>query len=313
MEHSETILITGGRGLVGSAIKDIVGNNTKYHFTNSREADLSQYQDCFNLFKKYKPTKVIHLAANVGGLFKNINEKVDMLEKNIEINLNVVKCSHIFGVKRFIGCLSTCIFPDKTTYPINETMLHQGPPHYSNDAYAYAKRILEIQCTAYREQYGSNFICIIPTNIYGPNDNFSLMDSHVIPGLIHRCYLAKQSGEDFIVSGTGKPLRQFIYSKDLARLMVWLLDQPNINESLILSPDPEDETSIGMIAELIAQEFDYLDKLRYDTSKSDGQYRKTADNDRIKKLYGELNLMEISDGIKRTVRWFRENYDQCRK
>ena len=91
------------------------------------------------------------------------------------------------------------------------------------------------------------------------------------------------------------------------------IDQPNINESLILSPDPEDETSIGMIAELIAQEFDYLDKLRYDTSKSDGQYRKTADNDRIKKLYGELNLMEISDGIKRTVRWFRENYDQSRK
>lgn len=309
----EKILITGGRGLVGSAIKNIVKNDTNYHFTNSSEADLSQYQSCYDLFKKHQPTKVVHLAANVGGLFKNINEKVNMLEQNIQINLNVVKCSHLFGVKKFIGCLSTCIFPDKTTYPINEKMLHDGPPHRSNDAYAYAKRLLEIQCKAYREQYGSNFMCIIPTNIYGPHDNFSLTDSHVIPGLIHKCYLAKEKGEDFVVSGTGRPLRQFIYSEDLAKLILWILKNDEINESLILSPDPKDETSIGKIAELIAKEFDYSDRLKYDTSKSDGQYRKTADNGRLKELYGDLDLLDISIGIKRTVEWFRNNYENCRK
>jgi GDP-L-fucose synthase len=309
----EKILITGGRGLVGTAIKNIVGDNTKYHFTNSSEADLSQYQSCYDLFKKHKPTKVIHLAANVGGLFKNINEKVDMLEQNIQINLNVVKCSHLFGVKKFIGCLSTCIFPDKTTYPINESMLHDGPPHWSNDAYAYAKRLLEIQCKAYREQYGSNFMCIIPTNIYGPHDNFSLTDSHVIPGLIHKCYLAKQKGDDFVVSGTGRPLRQFIYSEDLAKQILWILESQEIKESLILSPDPKDETSIGKIAELIAIEFSYLDRLKYDISKSDGQYCKTADNSRLRKLYGKLDLLDMSEGIKRTVNWFRDNYDKIRK
>ena len=151
-EPFDKILITGGRGLVGSAIKDIVGDDPKYHFTNSLEYALSLYESCYNVLTKYQPTKFIHLAGNLGGLFINMNAKVDMLEKNIEINLTVVKCSHIFGVQRFIGCLSTCIFPDILSYPINETMLHQGPPHQSNDAYAYAKRMLEIQCKDYQEQ-----------------------------------------------------------------------------------------------------------------------------------------------------------------
>jgi GDP-L-fucose synthase len=309
----EKILVTGGRGLVGKAINNIVGLDSRYHFTNSSETDLYQYESCRELFQKHQPTKVIHLAANVGGLFKNMNQKVNMLEKNLIINYNVVKCSHEFGVKRFIGCLSTCIFPDKTTYPINEDMLHNGPPHPSNDAYAYAKRMLEIQCKSYREQYGDNFMCIIPTNIYGPHDNFNLNDSHVIPGLIHKCYFAKKEGQDFLVSGTGRPLRQFIYSDDLAKFIIWMLDNSEYNESLILSPDPDDETSIGEIAELIAIEFDYLDKLRYDTSKSDGQYRKTADNSKLKEIYGELDLVNIKDGIKKTVRWFNNNYNKCRK
>ena len=307
------VLVTGGRGLVGQAIKEQVGTDQNYHFTHSQEADLSDYDSCYQLFTQYQPSQVIHLAANVGGLFKNMKQKVEMLEKNLLINYHVVKCCHLFGVTRLVGCLSTCIFPDQTTYPIKETMLHQGPPHHSNDAYAYAKRMLEIQCAAYREQYGSNFMCVIQTNIYGPYDNFSLTESHVIPGLIHRCYLAKQAGQDFIVSGTGRPLRQFIHSQDLARLIVWLLDHTDINESLILSSDPEDEISIKEIATLIAQEFNYSHRVRYDTSKSDGQYRKTADNGRIRKLYGKLNLIPISTGIKQTVSWFRENYDQCRK
>ena len=111
-----------------------------------------------------------------------------MLETNMAINMNVLKCCHKYRVKKVVSCLSTCIFPDKTSYPINEKMLHNGPPHHSNDAYAYAKRMLEVQSKAYREQYGCNFVCVIPTNIYGPRDNFSLEDGHVIPALIHRCF-----------------------------------------------------------------------------------------------------------------------------
>ena len=307
------VLVTGGRGLVGRAIANKVMYNSKYHFTNHGEADLTDYESCRRLFEKYKPKKVIHLAANLGGLFKNINNKVNMFEDNLMINFNVVKCSHEYGVEKFIGCLSTCIFPDNTTYPINETMLHNGPPHNSNDAYSYAKRMLEIQCKIYREQYGDNFICIIPTNVYGPQDNFNLDNSHVIPGLIHKCYLAKQKGEDFIVSGTGKPLRQFIYSHDLARFIIWLLDKKDYNETIILSPDVDDEISIGEIAETIAKEFNYVDRLKYDISKSDGQYRKTADNTKLKELYGDLKLINIESGIRETINWFIYNYNSCRK
>ena len=309
----EKILVTGGRGLVGKAIQNVIGTDDRFYFTNSSEADLSNYENCVDLFKRVKPSKVIHLAANVGGLFKNMSEKTEMFEKNLIINYNVVKCSYEFNVKKFIGCLSTCIFPDKTTYPINEEMLHDGSPHSSNYGYAYAKRMLEIQCRTYREQFNCNFMCIIPTNIYGPNDNFNLNDSHVIPGLIHRCYLAQKENEYFYVSGTGRPLRQFIYSEDLARFIIKLLDKLKYNESLIISPDVNDEISIFKIAELIATEFNYLDKLRVDLSKSDGQYRKTADNTKLKSIFGKLDLINIEDGLKKTISWFKNNYNVCRK
>ena len=220
------ILVTGGYGLVGQALQSISPNyNYDFVFISSKDCDLTHYQNTLKLFTKIKPDYVIHLAAYVGGLFKNMKHKVDMFEKNIAINTNVLKCSHLLNVKKCISCLSTCIFPDKTTYPINETMLHSGPPHTSNDAYSYAKRMLQIQSNAYNEQYNHNFICIIPTNIYGPHDNFHLDDAHVIPALIHQCYLAKQNNKPFIVKGTGKPLRQFMYSTDLTTLIMWTLEK----------------------------------------------------------------------------------------
>ena len=230
----KTILVTGGTGLVGQGIKAVTMHNYPqyiFKYVSSKDCDLSSMEDTRKLFDALRPSHVIHLAACVGGLFKNMNHKVDMLEKNLLINYNVVKCCHDFGVEKLVACLSTCIFPDKTTYPINEAMLHDGPPHDSNDAYAYAKRMLEIQCKAYRENYGSNFQCVIPTNIYGPHDNYHLEDAHVIPALIHKCYLAKKTNEPFVMRGTGKPLRQFIYSQDLADLIMWTLefnDEPTI-------------------------------------------------------------------------------------
>jgi len=242
-----------------------------------------------------------------------MNHKVDMFEKNLMINYNVVKCSHIFKVKKFIGCLSTCIFPDKTTYPINEKMLNLGPPHNSNDAYSYAKRMLDMHCQSYRQEYNDNFFCIIPTNIYGPNDNFNLEDSHVIPGLIHKCYLAKKNNKDFIVSGSGKPLRQFIYSYDLARIIIWLINNDEINQNIIISPDENQEVTIKEISEIIASNFNYLNRLKFDLTKSDGQYKKTADNKKLKKFYGDLNLVDIKLGILETIKWFCNNYENCRK
>jgi GDP-L-fucose synthase len=132
-------------------------------------------------------------------------------------------------------------------------MIHNGPPHNSNEGYAYAKRLLEIQCKSYNQQFGSKYICIIPTNIYGPHDNFHLEDSHVIPGLIHRCFLAKQKNEPFVVRGTGKPLRQFIYSIDLAKIIMELILEYHSTESVIISPS--EEHSILNIAEMINSYF----------------------------------------------------------
>jgi len=306
------VLVTGGSGLVGSAIKQVfTSKNDEYKiiYLSSSDCDLTSYENTAKVFNKYHPHYVIHLAACVGGLFKNMNQKVEMFERNLMINYNVVKCSHENKVEKLIACLSTCIFPDKTTYPINEGMLHNGPPHNSNDAYAYAKRMLEVHCQTYREQYGDNFTCIIPTNIYGPNDNYSLIDGHVIPSLIHRCYLAKRENVDFVVKGTGKPLRQFIFSEDLARLIKWVLEEYQGN-NIILSTGEKDEVSIEYVARLIAKNFEYEERIVFDSSFSDGQYKKTADNTQLISLLTESGInfqfTPIESGIKKSVEWFLE-------
>ena len=305
-----TTVVTGGSGLVGEAIRSM--NLSNFIFLSSKECDLTDYNSTLKLFQKLKPVNVIHLAARVGGLFKNMRLRVEMLEDNLLINTNVVRASYAVGVKKFIGCLSTCIFPDNTTYPINENMLHDGPPHPSNAGYAYAKRMLDVQCECYREQYGVDYYCIIPTNVYGEHDNFNLDDAHVIPALIHKCYIAKRDRKKFKVSGTGRPLRQFIYSRDLAKLILWCLENHSHN-NMILSVNPEDETSIRDVAECIAAEFEYNDNIVFDISLSDGQYKKTVDNSLLVKTMGYVDFTPISTGIKKTVEWFIENWDTLRK
>jgi GDP-L-fucose synthase len=311
---SMKILVTGGSGLVGQAIQSIKYIYDKYTFIfiGSKDCDLTNLIETQKLFEKERPDYVIHLAAYVGGLFKNIKYKVDMYEKNILINHNVLKCCHDYKVQKVVSCLSTCIFPDKTTYPINETMLHNGPPHKSNDAYAYAKRMLEIQSRAYQEQYNDNFICVIPTNIYGAYDNFSLDEGHVIPALIHKCYNAKKNKEKFLVCGSGKPLRQFIYSIDLARLIMWSLLEYDEKEPIILSVAEKDEISIKQIAMEIAKQFNYEFMMEFDESYSDGQFKKTADNSKLMSLK-QFSFTKIEEGIKKTVEWFIKNYNECRK
>ena len=307
------LLITGGTGLVGSAIQKIKNNyNYDFVFISSKDCDLSNFNKTNELFFKEKPDYVIHLAAYVGGLYKNIKYKVDMLEINLMINYNVLKCCNIHNVKKVISCLSTCVFPDKTEYPIDETNLHNGPPHNSNYAYSYAKRLLEIQSRTYQQQYNKNFICIIPTNIYGPNDNFSLENGHCIPSLVHKCYLAKKNNTPFIVLGSGTPLRQFIYSEDLAELTMWVLEHYNNNEPIILSVCEDDEISIKDVALNIARIFNY-NKIEFNTNYVDGQFKKTATNKKLLELYKNYNFTKIEYGLKETINWFVDNFDICRK
>jgi len=318
-EH--VVLVTGGSGLVGEAIRAMVaaehaaGQHTheRFVFLSSKDGDLRDYAACQAIFAKHKPTHVIHLAAFVGGLYRNMKYPVQFWQYNIAMNENILKLSHEFKVQKLVSCLSTCIFPDKTSYPIDETMIHNGPPHFSNEAYAYAKRMIDVQNRIYHSQYGCQFTSVIPTNVYGAHDNYHLEDSHVIPGLVHKVYLAKKNNTPLTVWGSGKPLRQFIYSHDLARLFLWVLRSYADPSPIILSVDEQDEISIRQLVELIVKAMDFKGEVVFDDSKADGQFKKTASNAKLRKLHPEFKFTPIEQGIKESVDWFVENFEKARK
>ncbi|XP_064106713.1 GDP-L-fucose synthase-like [Macrobrachium nipponense] len=311
------VVVTGGSGLVGQAIKKVVEEenrpNEKWIFLSSKDGDLKNREEAQAALAKHKPTHVIHLAAMVGGLFRNLKYNSDFYRFNMLINDNVLETCKNLHVKKVVSCLSTCIFPDKTTYPIDETMIHNGPPHESNFGYSHAKRMLDVMNQAYHQQYGCHFTSVIPTNIYGPHDNFNLEDGHVLPGLIHKVYIAKQNNTPFVVWGSGKPLRQFIYSIDLARLMLWVLREYSEIDPIILSVGEEDEVSIKEAAEMVVEAYDFKGEVIFDTSRADGQFKKTASNAKLRKYLPDFQFTDIRKGIKESVDWFVANYDTARK
>ena len=188
-----------------------------------------------------------------------------------------------------------------------------GPPHHSNEAYAYAKRMIDVQNRVYNSQYGCKFTSVVPTNVYGAHDNYHLEDSHVIPGLVHKVYLAKKNNTPLTVWGSGTPLRQFIYSIDLAKLFLWVLrayDQPS---PIILSVDEKDEITIRQLVQLIVDAMEFKGEVLFDATKADGQHKKTASNDKLRKLNPDFQFTPIAQGIKESVQWFVDNYDTARK
>ncbi|XP_068228251.1 GDP-L-fucose synthase-like [Palaemon carinicauda] len=311
------IVVTGGSGLVGQAIKKVTEEenrpNEKWIFLSSKDGDLKDRDETRAVLAKHKPTHVIHLAAMVGGLFKNLKYNSDFYRFNMLINDNVLETCKDLHVKKVVSCLSTCIFPDKTTYPIDETMIHNGPPHESNFGYSHAKRMIDVMNRAYNQQYGCHFTSVIPTNIYGPHDNFNLEDGHVLPGLIHKVHMAKENNTPFVVWGSGKPLRQFIYSIDLAKLMLWVLREYDEVDPIILSVGEEDEVSIKEAAEMVVDAYNFKGEVIFDTSRADGQFKKTASNAKLRKYLPDFQFTNIRDGIKETVDWFVANYDTARK
>jgi len=312
-----TILVTGGSGLVGQAIRMYVEQSPKpnetWVFLSSKDGDVRDRKATEAIFEKHQPTHVIHLAAKVGGLFANMAQKVEFYRENVLINDNIMECSRIYKVKKLVSFLSTCIFPDKTKYPIDETMLHDGPPHPSNEGYALAKRLIDTMNRAYAEEYGCNFTSIIPTNIYGPCDNFSIQNGHVIPGLIHKCYLAKQNNTPFTIWGSGTPLRQFIYSLDLAELTVWVMRNYHSPDPITLSVDEEAEVSIKDVALSVAKAMKFEGEVIFDSTKADGQFKKTASNKKLRGYLPDYQFTSIDDGIQKSVDWFVANYETARK
>ena len=313
----DVVLITGGSGLIGNGIKKFISKNKQeatYVFVDSKTVDLRNYEDTEKIFIKYKPVYVIHLAAKVGGLYSNLKFPVEYFNDNILMNTNIIRLCHKYSVKKLISCLSTCIFPDNITYPIDETMIHNGPPHNSNEAYSYAKRMIDIMNRSYSREYNCNFTSIIPTNIYGSFDNFNLENSHVIPGLIHKAYLAKKMSTNFVISGSGNALRQFIFNEDLGEIIIYVMKHYNNIEPIILSVDEKDEVSIKDIVYYIAEFFDIKkENIIFDQSKSDGQFKKTASNKKLRNLIPEYKFTKLKEGIFYTCKWFVENFDTLRK
>jgi len=226
------------------------------------------------------------------------------------MNSNLLEAAKETGVKKVVSFLSTCIFPEDAEYPLTSDKIHNGEPHPSNYAYAYAKRMLEVQSRAYRDEYGCNFVTVIPCNIYGPNDNYNLDSGHVIPSLIHKCYLAKKNNTNFEIWGTGRPYREFIYSKDVGYLTQWVLENYNDPEPLILSPD--EEINIATLAQEIAWRMGFEGNIVYNQER-DGIYKKPSDNSKLKSLVPDYKFVPIEMGLQESIDWFIKNYDKARK
>lgn len=300
----KNIVVTGGGGLVGSEINCGIK-------INSKDFDLRKQEDCVRMFNEHKPTHIIHAAGTVGGIGGNLEYKGKFFYDNIMINTNMIHYSMVFGVKKLISFLSTCVFPNDVQYPLTENKIHLGPPHDSNYPYAYAKRMADIQTRAYRENYGVDFSCVIPTNMYGVNDNFSLDTSHVIPMLIHKTYLAEKNKTDLVVWGTGKAKREFLYSKDAALLSEWALYNYNEDEPIIFSNS--EEISISEVVELITKEFNFKGKIVFDKTKPEGQIRKPSSNNKLKNYLPDFNFTPIEVGLHETINSFIKNYNHVRK
>jgi GDP-L-fucose synthase len=300
------ILVTGGYGLVGSEF-----NNSNFIPLSSSEADLKIRNEVDKIFQTIKFNGVIHCAAKVGGVGSNMFYKGQFFYDNIMINTNVIESARVNGIKNLVSFLSTCIFPNNVEYPLTESKIHLGPPHFSNDAYAYAKRMADIQIRSYREQYGLNYKSVIPTNIYGPNDNYSIENGHVIPSLIHKCYLARENKTDFEIWGTGKPLREFIFSKDVAKLTEWVLKNYNESEPIILSTS--EEISIKDVVGVIVELMNFKGTVKWNINKPDGQFRKPSDNSKVKSYLPNFKFTPLYEGLKTTIDYFEKNYNIIRK
>lgn len=303
-DNMRKLLVTGGYGMVGSAIPCDI----KFR---SQELDLTDYNKTFNFFQKHTPEGVIHCAGKIGGVGANSTKKGEFLLKNTLINTNTIEVSRLVNVKKLVCLLSTCVFPVSAKYPLTPDQIHNGEPHESALGYSYSKRLAEVQIRTYREQYGVNYVSLVPCNIYGPNDNFTLGECHVIPSLIHKCYLAKQNNSSLEVWGDGNSFREFMFSKDVGKISLWALDNYNDKTPLIISPSQE--IKIKDLVILIAKIMDFDGEIIFDTTKPFGQYRKPSDNSVFKSLYPNFNFTSIEDGLKETINWFIKNYKNIRK
>jgi len=314
------VIVTGGTGMVGKSLKNInkfFNDNTKendtysFYYLSSSDCNLIDYDETFEVFSSIKPEIVVHLAANVGGLYKNLNNNIKMFHENLQMNLNVFEICKILNVKKLITVGSTCIFPDKTKYPITCDMMHNGKPHYSNYGYSFAKRMLDVLTDLYNQNTNMRCIYLIPSNLYGPFDNFNLNNSHVIPALIHKFYLSNKYDMEVIIKGTGKAKRQFLYVDDFTYVINKII-RNNYDFTKMIVSHPK-EYSIKNTINIIKNISENKNKIIYLKYYGNGQIKKTACSKKFYKYFPNYKFYDLEEGLKNTYNWFSNNYENVRK
>ena len=313
MEKNGKIYVAGHRGLVGSAI---VRNLKSKGYTNivgktHNELDLLNQMDVSEFFDVEKPDYVVLAAAKVGGINANNTTPADFIYENMQIQCNVIKSAHDNNVKKLLFLGSTCIYPKMASQPMSEDALLTGPLEETNEAYAIAKISGLEMCKFFKRQYGDNFISCMPTNLYGPNDNFDLSSSHVMPALIRKFYEAKTNNDPTVECwGTGSPLREFLYVDDMADACVYLLENYDGEQHMNIGTGKE--VTIKQLAETVKKVVDYKGKIVWNTTMPDGTPRKLTN---VSKLHGLdwTHRIELEEGVKLAYDWFVENYDISKK
>jgi GDP-L-fucose synthase len=308
MDSNSKILVAGAKGMVGSAIvrklkekgynNIVAGTRDWVDFTNSRETK--------GFFSGVKPDYVFVAAAKVGGIMANNNYKADFLYENLMIQNNIIHNSYYFGVKKLLFLGSSCIYPKFATQPITEDQLMTGALEPTNDAYAIAKIAGIMMCQAYRQQHGFNAISLMPTNLYGPNDNFDLETSHVLPAMIAKFHAALNHSEHWEVKlwGDGSAMREFLHVDDLAEACYTCMQ--NYDDSEHINVGTGEDVTIKELAETIADVVGYDRYINWDATKPNGTPRKVLNVDKIKSLGWEPKI-SLREGIEKTYEWYKKN------
>ena len=291
-----SILITGGTGLVGKYLQHYLKDGI---YLGSRDYDLTKEDQVIAMYEKYRPNIVIHLAAKVGGIADNIQYPFEYYEDNLLMNTFVIKHARTYNIKKFVGVLSSCIFPDVVDhYPMTEEDMHKDLPNANNFGYGYAKRVMGCHIDIAKKQ-GLNYSYITPSNLYGEYEHGEVSRKHFVGALLEKIYTAKINGDDYItLFGDGTPLRQFTFAKDIAEI-INLLIQYDIKENLNLTT--ADNLTIDQMARMALEATDSQHlKIQYDTTKPNGQYRKDIDTTKFKNIFANYKFTSYIQGIKQT-------------
>ena len=307
-DPADTIVVTGGAGFLGGfVVRELkICGYTNIVVPRRREYDLTREGDVERLYADHKPSVVMHLAAEVGGIGANRDNPGRFFFANAAMGLHLIEGARKNGVKKFVQVGTICAYPKFTPVPFREEELWNGYPEETNAPYGVAKKALLVMCQAYRQQYGLNSIYLLPVNLYGPNDNFDLHTSHVIPALIRKCIEARDRGDAQITAwGTGSASREFLYVEDCAKGLVAALEKYDSTEPMNLGSGRE--ISIKELTELVARLANFKGKIIWDTTKPDGQPRRCLDVTRAKKEIDFVAGTWLEEGSAKTIAWYEKN------